>query len=52
MGKSFINLIAGFLIANLYLYIKGPLLEKWGIDFLKTPSIFQSLARIYNKNLA
>jgi hypothetical protein len=48
MGQSFINLVAGFLIGHLYLYIKGPLLDKYKIDFLKTPSILHSLARLYN----
>lgn len=51
MGQSFINMVIGFLIAQIYLFVKGSLYAKIGMDLLKTPSILHSLAKIYNKRL-
>jgi hypothetical protein len=44
-------MVIGFLIAQIYLYVKGSLYAKIGVDLLKTPSILHSLAKIYNRRL-
>lgn len=47
LGQSFMNIVGGFLIGHLYLFIKGPILDKTGIDFLKTPSFLNKVAILY-----
>jgi hypothetical protein len=47
MGQPFLNLVIAFLIAHLYLYIKGPLFDRLKIDLLPTPSLLKSLVNAF-----